>query len=39
MLRYEADNPEFMKMVDGDTSGIDGEFIREWTEAKIHYVE
>ncbi len=39
MLRYEADNPEFMKMVDGDTSGIDGEYIREWTEAKIHYVE
>ena len=25
MLRYEADNPEFMKMVDGTTAGIEGE--------------
>ena len=31
MLRYEADNPEFMKMVDGTTAGIEGEPIKEWT--------
>ncbi len=39
MLRYEADNPEFMKMADGDTRGIEGESIDEWTESKIRYVE
>ena len=39
MLRYEADHPEFLKMVDGDTSDIDGRPIKEWTEAKIRYIE
>ena len=39
MLQYQKDHPEFLKMVDGDTSGVEGEPIREWTESKIHYVE
>ena len=39
MLRYEADNPEFMKMVDGTTAGIEGEPIKEWTNNKIQYIE
>ena len=39
MLRYEADNPEFMKMVDGTTAGIEGEPIKEWTGKKIQYIE
>ena len=39
MLRYEADHPEFMKMVDGDTTDIDGRPIKEWTEAKVRYIE
>ena len=39
MLQYQRDNPEFLKMVVGDTSGIEGESINEWTEAKIRYVE
>ena len=39
MLRYEADNPEFMKMVDGTTAGIEGELIKEWTNNKIQYIE
>lgn len=39
MLRYEADNPEFMKMVDGTTASIEGEPIKEWTGNKIQYIE
>ena len=39
MLRYEADNPEFMKMVDGTTAGIEEEHIKEWTSNKIQYIE
>ncbi len=39
MLRYEVDNPEFMKMVAGTTDGIEGEPIKEWTNNKIRYVE
>ena len=39
MLQYQKDHPEFLKMVEGDTSGVEGEPIREWTESKIHYVE
>ena len=39
MLRYEVDNPEFMKMVAGTTDGIEGEPIKGWTNNKIRYVE
>ena len=39
MLRYEADNPEFMKMVKGTTIGIEEEPIKEWTNNKIQYIE
>ena len=39
MLQYQKDNPEFLKMVKGQTIGIDGEPIKEWTEAKIDYIE
>ena len=39
MLQYQKDNPEFLKMVEGQTIGIDGEPIKEWTKAKIDYIE
>ena len=39
MLQYQKDHPEFLKMVDGTTVGIEEEPIKEWTSNKIQYIE
>ena len=39
MMQYQIDNPGFLEMVWGDTTGLKGESLKEWMGKKIRYVE
>lgn len=39
MMQYQIDNPDFLKMVWGDTTGLKGEPLADWMGRKIQYVE
>ena len=39
MMQYEIDNPEFLEMLWGDTTGIKGESLSDWMGSRIKYVK